>query len=567
MTNLSVETLYIVAAWKIILVAGLTLMGWGIYKKYSPVFFSVVAAVMLAAAGWWLLAPAQKMWWGNNGDELFIGAAFTRFLQGSFGQDFYYSWLPPFYPPFYFWLFSLVGKLFVWPTLLTVKVGLVATLSAWFLIPALARFDGLRLAEIRDEILDSGWFWFAAPLLYLCLLDFDNILVKPYETLPALLGVIYLGLFALVLPKARWRFPEYSWFIVVGAILFMTFYFWWFIIGPALVLTAWFSERRREALARVVISQVGVAILSPLFLGPLFWSLWENGVESWQAYYFVTSDLNTFAPWAVLSLAAPLWLSGWWSIIKFFDRPFVKSLGFALGVAYFYQFVNIVIFWAGGAPVQAAKPFLFLTTAILATAAAYGLINLYNNVSSKLNAWSPLKIYILAVVFILPLTPFVRFIDKAAIAEQIEFDNNEAAAQTLAERINREVPGHQNIVWLTSGAPELNLYIPLSYYVAYNPHFSHPAAGYSQRLQKVEAALGSASAAEFETVLATAKPSVNGLILYYDEATKTYPIFFWEDKWPNGGAERRLDLEPALIDINRWRLVSDADNWHIYLKN
>ena len=565
--DLSLATLTIMAASKIILALGLLALVWFFRQRRHPIYFTAVAASMIGSFTLMILWPLQKMWWGNNGDEMFVGAYFTQIIQGSMWQDYYYHWLPPFYPPLYFWSFGMIGRLLALSSITTAKLGIMASVVGIFIVPIIFYRSYRLLAEERaDEIASSPWYWLVVPVLFIGLIDFDTVLVKPYEVLPALLSVLWLGIFANAIMKSRWRTYDYLWFGLSGGILFLWFYFWWFILAPVVLLLA-VSAKKRSALWRAFGALAMIGAVSLPYTAPLIVSFWRFGIESWQASYFVPTDFSTFTPWVTLSWRLPWLVGGLFTLVWFWQRPFMRGLAIGLICAYLYQLVNIVIFLTGGSPAQSAKPFLFFGTAILAAAAGYGLIALNNNLSNRFFSQSLTKLGLVVALLFLPLTPFIRFIDDPVIWRQIDIDRKASPAKELSESIAKAAPQYSEIVWLTSGAPELNLYLPLNYYIAYNPHFSHPAVGYSSRLKLIGQLSQANSVDEFQKLIDAAEPPITGLLLYFDRANQTYPIFFWQDNFPNGGKESRFDIKPAVIGTAYWREVSHQDDWHLFVRN
>ena len=563
-TAISLSALNFVATTKIILVLAILacLVAWR-RRRGAAVHLAVVTAAL--AIFYCLLAwPLQKMWWGNNGDEMFVGAAMTRAVSGGFFRDFYYSWLPPFYPPLYFWVIGLVGAVLHLTTLATLKFGVASTLVAAGWLPFLlaAWFWRGRPRRAEDEGLRSPWFWALAPVLFLLVVDFDAIILKPYEILPAILVALWIGWLAVSLGDERWSWRQYAWFGISGGLLFIAYYFWWFMIIPAmLVLALWSGSRGRGLVRFFVIGVIMAAVASP-YLAPLAWAFWRYGVESWQAAYFMPADFHTFVPWGIGDVRAWLYLGGLVTIAVYRRHPFVRGLGVALAACYAYQAVNLVVFAVGGHPAQMAKPFLFLGSAILMTAAAYGIVQ----GMAWLGARQPrakAAAGVALIALLLPLSPFVRFADDPVVQMQIGKDMTPPTAESLAKKLATAVPDYEQRVWLSSGVPDINLYLPLTYFIAYNPHFSHPSSLYSRRLEYLREMLSAGSPQEFSRLAASADPPINALLLYRDKASGKFPVFLWQDNYPNGGKEERLNLDPKLIDPAAWHQAWGNSEWAI----
>lgn len=568
--TLSLTTIQILAWSKIILFSGVAVFFVLLWRQARPGAYVALltAAVTLFYAI--MSRPLQTMFWGTSGDEVFMSAFLTRVMADGWFSDFYYAWLPPFYPPLYFWLTGTVARPFVETGVGAAKIGVLATLLLWFIVPYLWQKLFWRLADMKESASDvlvrSPWFWLLVPTVFMLLLDFDNIILKPYETFSALMAVCFVGAIARAMQEERWSHPLIIFFGVTGGLLFLTYYFWWFILIPALFFLALSSKMPAKNTMRVVEIGLWTAAVSAIYLVPLLQSFFKQGIENWQAFFFVPSDTATYAPWAEASLRGILFAIGLVGLLAFRANAFLRAHTSVLILAYTYQLVGMVVLVAGGKSAQAAKPFLFLGGAALAVGASAALLYGFGWLQKRFPERQKFVVAG-AVLLLLPLSPHVRFIDNPAIQEQIEQDLVVPGDAYLAENIAANVPDYRERVWLTSGTARVNSFIPLTYYLAHNPHFSHQASQYSERLAVVEALTRAPSAEAFTDIINTkTEPPIDGLILFLDPATETYPLFFWEDTYPNGGEERRIDLSPALIDPAVWELRYEDRDWHIYVR-
>lgn len=140
----------------------------------------------------------------------------------------------------------------------------------------------------------------------------------------------------------------------------------------------------------------------------------------------------------------------------------------------------------------------------------------------------------------------------------------------LAAVIENEVPDYQDRTWLSSGSMELNAYLPLSYYIAHNVHFSHHASLYSQRMAEIEQMSQAQTPAEFMQIIDNGYPrKIDSLLLYRenDPAHKDYyTLYFWRDNFPNGGKDLAIYLPQSLITDQYWQLVDTYDNWSVFIR-
>ena len=570
MIDLGQTTISVLAGAKIILALSLVIFFVLSSKFNKPHLHLLNITFAVVAFTVFLLWPLKRMWWGNNGDEVFVGAFLTRVLHGEFMSDFYYGWLTPFYPPFYFWVVGAVSSFVTQSAIASAKIG--AVLSLLVLFVGSYTWQWLYWAHVgqtksRDNVEQSAWFWLLAPLLFLLALDFETFLVKPYETGSALFGALFIGYFARAIQAERWTKRTYLFFGLTGGLLFLTYYFWWFMLVPAMIVLTMRSGELKRNFTRLVGLGALVAIVASPYLVPLGQTFLSIGLENWQAAYFVPQDFLTFVPWAHVDLRLVLFLVGLFGLVFYRRSPFSRGVGLAFVMAYLYQLVNIILFLTHTTPAQSGKPFLFLGTALLMVAAAQAVVIIAEKYRGGFSTFAWQSIITVAVLVLVPLTPMVRFIDDPVVQQQIEKDITPPSALVLSQKIVEQLPEYKNVVWLSSGDPELNLYIPLTYYIAHNPHFSHPSSHFYARLDFVKKLTGAASAVEFSSLIdKKASPHITGLLLYYDVTTKTYPLFFWQDNYPNGGKELRLDLNPSLIAEHDWQMIFHDGQWFVFVR-
>lgn len=153
--------------------------------------------------------------------------------------------------------------------------------------------------------------------------------------------------------------------------------------------------------------------------------------------------------------------------------------------------------------------------------------------------------------------------DEPIAANQIENDLQKPAIYYLAQEIKKNAPDYLDKTWLSSGAPEINVYAPLHYFLAHNPHFSHPAAKYSERLSIIKK-LSQTSPEEFKNEIN--QTPIDALLLYNGKNSATYPLFLWEDNYPNGGKETRIDIPKENISMLNWQKKYENWEWIIYIK-
>ncbi len=551
---LSLTTITILAWTKIIGFAFVFLGLYFIWSKKSVNYWLYTTALAVILFFWVFSQPLQTMFWGNVGDELLILAYLSKTLLGNLGHDFYYDWLPQFYPPLYFWLTGIFAKPLAVNAIGAAKIGVLGTLVVWLLgAYYYQKFWWYKIYQNQFEfkqIVESNWFWFLWPVIYFVSLDFANIIFKPYEAISALFGVMLLAFFARALWQKNWPQKYYLFFGVSAGLVFLTFYFWFAILIPVILLLIILTKKIKLNLQRAFKIFLVFLPLALVFVAPLVWSYFKYGIENGQATHFVAEDFFSFLPWQNFSLQSLLLLLGLAGLFIFYKKSAIKSMAWVLIVSFAYQIFNLLLFVSGFKPVQASKPFYFLATAALSFSASYLLVYFYQ----KYKAIKYSKA-ILSIIFILlsGLLPHFGFIEKPAVLKQIEADLVKPKIASLAQDLQNIVPDYQKYTWLSSGSSELNAYLPLSYYLANSVHFSHHAVLFSQRLDKLK------------TV--ELSPEINALLFYDDGVDQdNYILNFWTDNYPNGGKDEQVYLPKSLVSTDAWQEVYHKNNWLIFLK-
>ena len=544
------------------------------YKKRQPWIFMLLTTVVFVSFYLVFSWPLQTLWWGNVGDEMFVLGFLGKVLLGDPWHDFYYGWLPQFYPPLYFWVTGLLSKPFASNAIVAAKAGITGVLILWFLGSYLWQkyFWNKVNQNKQDKALESSaWFWWLMPVLYFVMLDFDTIMLKPYECLPALFGVILIGLIAKSFNDQKWFLKHYLFIGISGGLLFLIYYFWWIMLVPTIFIMALLSRDKWLNIKRTIWFGLIIFLVASVFIVPLFISYFKYGLENGQAVHFIPEDFFTFVPWRHLSLQSIMYLLGLSGLIFFVKKSFVQSSLVVLLVAFAYQLFNYVYLLLGNRPMQSSKAFWFLGTAAAAIGLTYLLIYLYQKYISQ---WQPkfrLGVIVLGFVLLVSRMPFVYFVDDPVVLMQIEKDLQVPQGTVqIAEAIKTNVPDYADRTWLSSGSMELGAYLPLSYYIAHSIHFSHHASNYSQRMLEVESLGAASSPEEFMAIIEQGQPrQIDAMLLYHNselDQAGDYPLWFWHDNFPNGGKDAEIRISQDLISEQDWQVVYDMNNWTVFVR-
>lgn len=575
-TELSLATLHILALSKALVFAYLAILLFLIFKKkQNPVVYVWLTGVVILLFYVILSWPLKRMLWGTVGDELFVAAFLQKVMSGGIWHDFYYDWLPNFYPPLYFWVTGTLAKFFTDSAIVAHKGGVIGTIILWwfgvYYLQKMFWWRAPLIARDDDQIISSPWYWFILPTIYFLLLDFDAIVFKPYEALAALGLMVWLVFFVKFIHYQGWP-RRYYWYLgILAGLLFLLFYFWWLIVIPVILILWLTIYRRPDVFKKILLVGWLGALVSLPFLAPLLWSYFKYGWENWQAIFLVPGDFFSFLPFLHLDWMALWWLAGIVFIIIFYKNSVIKASLLTLAMCYAYQLASILYFLAIGRPWQASKPFLFLGTAAMTVALAYGLIYFYKNYIKNFSLQKQRVFILIFCLLCLPLFAPINFLDDHGVLGVVEKSlQSPVNTINLSDSIKGVALDYKERTWLSSGLPELNAYLPLSYYIGNNIHFSHHAARYSERLAYLEKLTQASTPEDFLKIISDSQPrSIDSLLLYDDPKAKqleAYPIYLWLDNYPNGGREQVLYLPKKLIDEKYWQQVYHQDNWFIYLK-
>jgi hypothetical protein len=572
--DISQPTLNILTWSKVILFLYTFLTIFFIYKKKQPWLFMLLTTVVFVSFYSVLAWPLKTMWWGNVGDEMFVLGFLGKVLLGNPGHDFYYDWLPQFYPPLYFWVTGILSRPFASNAIVAAKAGITGMFILWFAGSYLwQKYFWQKVSQPVTEktIESSAWFWCLLPALYIAMLDFDTVMLKPYECLPALFSVILIGFIARSFKDKHWSYKQYLFIGITGGLLFLIYYFWWIMLVPAILILALLSQDKWLNIKRTILFGLIILAVASVFVVPLLMSYIKYGLENGQAVHFIPEDFFTYVPWRHLSIQSLMYLAGLGGLLFFVKKSFIKANLITLFVAFAYQLFNYIYLLFGHRPMQSSKAFWFLGTAAVAVGLTYLLIYIYQKYISQ---WQPsFRLGALVFGFIILVTrfPFVYFIDDPVVLMQIEKDL-QAPQNTiqLAEAIKINVPDYAERTWLSSGSMELSAYLPLSYYIAHNIHFSHHASNYSTRMVEIEKLSVATSPEEFIAIVEQGQPrQIDAMLLYHNtelDEVGDYPLWFWQDNFPNGGKDAEVRLQQNLIVEPYWQEVYNVNNWVIFIR-
>ncbi len=540
-----------------------------------------------------ILLPAHTLLWGNQGDETFQIAFMEKVISGHPFSDFFYANLSPFYPPLYFWIFGTLGRIFNWDGISAAQWGTIITYA---LLPlAAVVFAKLCKWTQREQL--TALLLSVATLLFV---PSEALLLKPYEAAAALFSVLWIYAFAKLLKEPSWRLRVILG--ISGGIIFLLYYFWFVLLIPAMIgLILWKqchlerSERssclpehdarrflaslemtKGPTISFITIGIITTCIASP-FLIPYLSNLITLGQENYQSVYFFPSDAHLYAPWFSLTFAGLLTIG---SIITYVIRkPWTDTQKATLAITgsiIIWHLVQLVILATGEKSVMLSKPFLFLASIALMLPTIEWVnekilrsteVLPQDDTSRPQSPQSPQSLIIIAVILFAPLLPSGLFLDDAKVQAQLEQNLLPHTSSFVAENIRVFVPDYANRTWLVSGLQDLNGMLPITHYLAWNPHFSHPAAHWGTRLEELKRISELTTAAEVTQSLDAL--GIDALLFYRatDESGNAYyPFFYEEDAWPNGTESKELRFDEKLINLEDWQVVHEDNEWIILIR-
>ncbi|MEK7105532.1 MAG: hypothetical protein AAB865_02520, partial [Patescibacteria group bacterium] len=351
---------------------------------------------------------------------------------------------------------------------------------------------------------------------------------------------------------------------ITGGLICLLYYFWFALLIPAMIIVMIHRDSLRVVAHRVgflVLLTVCVAAVAAPFAVPYLASLITFGQENFQATYFFGTDIHLYAPWVGLSIAGLVSLG---SIATYVTRKVwtpaqIGSLALITSIV-IWHVVQLVILASGEKSVMLSKPFLFLGSIALFLPAAEWVSERIS--TSHPIASHPRRALIAAIIILAPLLPNGFFLNDARVQAQLEQNLLPKTSGFVIENIKTYIPDYADRLWLTSGLQDINGMIPLTQYLAWNPHFSHPAAHWGSRLENLKriSSLSSAGevAAAFDAV------GVNALLLYKaidDTGNRYYPFFYEADAWPNGTTSEEIRFSPALFSTEEWEIAHQDNEW------
>ena len=241
--------------------------------------------------------------WGDNANRLALICKMMTY--NSFYQDWYLKDLPSFYPPLWFYTMALMGKLLNLEAYQTIKFGYLFI----FLFYPLALFSMWKkiISPAAAAAVVVGVVFFA--FRYLDWIYYEHITA-------ALFVPWYLHYFYPINGspiKYDWKFFLFG--SIIGALIFMTYYFWYFMAFIAFLITLFkiFRADKSELIPTIKhcsLLMIGVAAISSIYWLPLMVTIIEHGLNSSQNVWFHLGHANLSHEWQQISIESLMMTGG-----------------------------------------------------------------------------------------------------------------------------------------------------------------------------------------------------------------------------------------------------------------
>lgn len=568
-----------------------------VYRTWPPSVFLFGMGAISGLAYFFLAENTLLMFWGLRADEQTIGAMYEMFAHGSVFSDFAYAHLPPFYPPLWFQIFGLIGRMMDWNGVQIAKSASLVTITAfpillygvqrWYwkntrasaLNKAAADQENKNFNSREDDTPEQSNMyprmtaWMLGVIFLFITIDWDAIITKPYEFFSAALTVLWSVFLLHDVHEHRMTWKRAAVYGIAGGILFLIFYFWFFLAAIGIALFHVCCHKKVTARMYAWFASVGAIMLivaSPFWL-PLAKTYASLGSENWQLGFFVLDWIGThgqiFSDWTIGGIIG---MAGLISLVVFRKNGYMRGLLSLFAAPYVWQVMGMLAIYFFASPLQESKGFFFFNRAILAFAAAYGAerawfwyCETYAKTSEHRRMWQS-TVGVLGVLFLAPQLLFGTFADNPDV-QNVRVRANEIRPGLL------ELAGYlnsrgdiANTVALTSGVPELHSFVPLNEFVYFNQHNSHPAALFSERVLLVEdMSRAKTSSVLYDTIHRTRfSPPV--LFIFYKGFDGVYRIFFQTDDFPNRMKEKTIDIPKALFEDARFDRVYENGHFVVF---
>ncbi len=529
------------------------------YRWPKPWLFLLWTGLICGLAYYFLVDNLGLMFWGLRGDEITIAAMFEAFAHGGFMRDFGYAHLPPFYPPIYFWLFSLVGKFADWNGIQIAKFASLVSITVFpiFVYGVQRLFFTTQHKEHADmrAMFPGSIAMMLAPLFSWYFIDWDAFILKPYELASAFLTFVWMG---SLIPTVLFGKLRLKWgivYAVTGGVLFMTYYLWlvFAYIGAVLFALSVPKKDMWRFYSQIAAIGVGILLVALPYLGPLVLSYHQYGSENWQVALITAKGIALDMPmFYALGWRSLFMLAGLVSLIWFAWRNmYMRALASFFLAAYVWYTMGLVTALLFDAPIQEFKGFYFFSNTILAFSIAYGIEHVWGRIRERVKTIPFLKQTIVGIglLFLSTHLIFGFFADDPVVQKQrIVARGTRETVHELVQFLAEDKKQAAQIRTFHAGVTELYAFLPINSFVYFNQHNSHPGAQFTARNAYVNILATAQSPKEFYELSKNSWfGSIDRYILFKDNGQEVYKVYFHRDNYPNGLSEEVITIKKSLF--------------------
>lgn len=478
---------------------------------------------------------------GVNVDGTFITAAITKFATFATYTDFTYKGLPSFYPPLYYYLFGKAATILNIEPYRMVKVGLVATV---FLVPFITRLLWAQLGSLS-----------LAALMPFVFLVYPTNWEKPAEWLSLVIFLPWWLVFVEGMTSRRSN-ARLGWLLtggIIGGIIFQTYYYWFFI-GCVSLLTAYLLVRlapchsksvdRTHLLNRLMMLG-SAALFSAIYWLPLLLSIaGAGGIESFQNRLLFQQLVPVQIPFMNPTVNGAFALGGLVYLALAFQRDRLAFVLFNLLIAA-YLWVGLgYIGIVANFPLLNFKTF-DLINYILPVAALLGLVHLWREYPAIRRQGQALIATLAVGVLIFTGQSFVQ-----------DFAHHPGLKLTFETKYpDRLIAGFKSAAGngftgstILSDTP-LPYYLPVYSFLAWDAHYSHPAAQFSQRATFLKQLSTVHDPALFAAALMNNHyDRIDTIVFDRSKAKDTLSFSYIKNNFPFGYSTETITFSESLFD-------------------
>ncbi len=454
---------------KLVFFAFVVLGIFGMYRKYTPVYFVSLIGILGSLAYYLFVKDIGMMFWGLIGDEITLAAMYYKFAHVSMLADFSYSHLPAFYPPLFFWIGGLFGRLMDWNGIQIAKfMTMMSFLIYPFILYFVQKLHWVHTSHISH--IPGPVAWLVSVFLIFGVFDADALITKPYEVMSASLIALWTVYLLYDVYHGNLTKKHIAIYGVTGGILFLLFYFWFFLAAIGVGIFHVFTKFKKRIHAwgfYLLIGIITLAIASPFWF-PLAQSYTQLGSENWQAGYFLITGISSQGIDIAFAIPALVTLFGFATLLIYRKNIYVRALLSLFTAAYVWQIMGMVTLLVWASPIQESKGFFFWGTSILILAAAYGIERLWHWIKKDhtYKKWR-LAIKMFALVLISTQMIFGSFADDpVAQATRVQSRTPRAGVAELVEYLQTQ--DTKDTITLHSGITELYAFVPMNDFIYFN---------------------------------------------------------------------------------------------------